>query len=235
MKLILPRHLGVIIDGNRRWAKERGLPPWEGHWKGAEKVEKFLDWCMELGIPQVSIYALSTENLRKRPKRELKELFKIFYHYLDKWERRESDFLKKYRVRVRFVGDLDKLPKRLVKLMGRIMEKTAKYQKRVINFLVAYGGKYEIVRAVKNLVEECLRKHRLIEINEREFEKKLMVPSGLDLLIRTGGEKRLSNFMPWQACYAELIFLNKYWPDFTKRDLILCLKEFSRRQRRFGK
>jgi tritrans,polycis-undecaprenyl-diphosphate synthase [geranylgeranyl-diphosphate specific] len=209
------------------------MPPWKGHWFGAKKLEKFLKWCLELNIPQVSVYTLSTENL-KRPKRELDELFKIFYTYLDKWERGEADFLKKYRVKIRFVGDLERLPPKLVKLMGKIVQKTAKYQKRIINFLIAYGGKFEITQAVKALVEECIKTGK-IEISEKDVEEKLLVKEPVDLLIRTGGEKRLSNFLPWQTTYSELIFLKKYWPDFEKRDLIRCIKEFNRRERRFGK
>jgi undecaprenyl diphosphate synthase len=209
------------------------MPPWKGHWFGAKKLEKFLKWCLELNIPQVSVYTLSTENL-KRPKRELNELFKIFYTYLDKWEKGEADFLKKYRVKIRFVGDLERLPPKLVRLMGKIMQKTAKYQKRIINFLIAYGGKFEITQAVKALVEECIKTGK-IEISEKDLEEKLLVKEPVDLLIRTGGEKRLSNFLPWQTTYSELIFLKKYWPDFEKRDLVRCIQEFNRRERRFGK
>jgi undecaprenyl diphosphate synthase len=209
------------------------MPPWKGHWFGVKKLEKFLKWCLELNIPQVSIYTLSTENL-KRSKRELDELFKIFYTYLDKWERGEADFLKKYRVKIRFVGDLERLPPKLVKLMGKIMQKTARYQKRIINFLIAYGGRFEITQAVKALAEECIKTGK-IEITEKDVEKKLLVKEPVDLLIRTGGEKRLSNFLPWQTTYSELIFLKKYWPDFEKRDLIRCIQEFNRRERRFGK
>jgi undecaprenyl diphosphate synthase len=118
--------------------------------------------------------------------------------------------------------------------MGKIMQKTAKYQKRIINFLIAYGGKFEITQAVKALVEECIKTGK-IEISEKDVEEKLLVKEPVDLLIRTGGEKRLSNFLPWQTTYSELIFLKKYWPDFEKRDLIRCIQEFNRRERRFGK
>lgn len=216
----------------RRWARAHNIPSWKGHWFGAKKLEKFLRWCLELKIPQVSVYTLSTENL-KRPKRELDELFKIFYFYLDRWENGESDFLEKYRVRVRFIGDLEKLPKKLVRLMGKVMQRTAKYQKRIINFLIGYGGKFEITQAVRAIVEECIRVGK-VKITEKDIEKKLLVKEPVDLLIRTGGEKRLSNFLLWQSSYAEIIVLNKYWPDFQKKDFLKCLKEYSGRQRRFG-
>lgn len=231
--MLIPNHLGIIIDGNRRWARAHGMPPWKGHWFGAKKLENFLKWCLELKVPQVSVYTLSTENL-KRPKRELDELFKIFYTYLDKWEKGEADFLKKYRVKIRFVGDLERLPPKLVKLMGKIMQKTAKYQKRVINFLIAYGGKFEITQAIRAIVEECIKAGR-VEITEKDVEEKLLVKEPVDLLIRTGGEKRLSNFLLWQSSYAEIIVINTLFPDFKKREFINCLREYSRRQRRFGR
>jgi len=228
----IPNHLGIIIDGNRRWARERGLEPWEGHWEGARRLEEFLKWCMELGIPQLSIYVLSTENL-KRPKREVQELFKIFKHFFRKWERGEN-VLDKYEIKVRFCGDLRRLPRGLVRIMEKVMKKTAKYQKRIVNVLIAYGGKFELTLAFKKIAKKILKQGR-IEITEKDIEENLLVPTPVDLVIRTGGEKRLSNFLPWQTTYSEFIFLKKYWPDFTKRDLIRCLREFSKRQRRFGR
>jgi undecaprenyl diphosphate synthase len=231
--LILPNHLGVILDGNRRWAKARGLPAWAGHREGAKTLENFLNWCMELGINQVSVYALSTENLN-RPKREVEEIFKVLYKYLERWERGKSDFLDKYNVRVRFVGDLSRLPPKLVRLMGKIMEKTAKHQKRALNLLIAYGSKFELTNVLKKIAEKMLTLGR-IEITEKDIESNLLLPTPVDLIIRTGGEYRLSNFLLWQSAYSELIFLKKFWPDFTKQDLIRCLREYSRRQRRFGR
>jgi tritrans,polycis-undecaprenyl-diphosphate synthase [geranylgeranyl-diphosphate specific] len=235
MNLVLPKHLGIIIDGNRRWAKARGLPPWEGHRAGAKKLEEFLNWCLEVGIPQVSIYTLSTENLN-RPKEELKHLFKILEEYIDGLlnDKKKFALLEKYEVRVRFVGELNRLPKKLIKLMGKLMEKTAKYQKRVLNFLVAYGGKSEIVNAVKKLAEELIR-HGKIEITEKDLEKYLYVPQPLDLIIRTGGYQRLSNFLLWQASYAEIYVTKTLWPDFSKKEFMEALRWFSRQQRNFGR
>ncbi|MCC5994372.1 MAG: di-trans,poly-cis-decaprenylcistransferase [Candidatus Aenigmarchaeota archaeon] len=235
MNLVLPKHLGIIIDGNRRWAKARGLPPWEGHRAGAKKLEEFLNWCLEVGIPQVSIYTLSTENLN-RPKEELKHLFKILEEYVDGLlnDKKKFALLEKYEVRVRFVGELNRLPRKLIKLMGKLMEKTAKYQKRVLNFLVAYGGKSEIVNAVKKLAEEVI-KHGKIEITEKDLEKYLYVPQPLDLIIRTGGYQRLSNFLLWQASYAEIYVTKTLWPDFSKKEFMKALRWFSRQQRNFGR
>jgi tritrans,polycis-undecaprenyl-diphosphate synthase [geranylgeranyl-diphosphate specific] len=235
MNLVLPNHLGIIIDGNRRWARARGLPPWEGHRAGAEKLNEFLNWCLELGIPQVSIYTLSTENLN-RPKEELKHLFKLLEEYVDGLlnDKKKFALLEKYEVRVRFVGELNRLPKKLIKLMGKLMEKTAKYQKRVLNFLVAYGGKSEIVNAVKKLAEEVI-KHGKIEITEKDIEKHLYVPQPLDLVIRTGGYQRLSNFLLWQASYAEIYVTKTLWPDFSKKEFMKALRWYSQQKRNFGR
>ncbi len=235
MNLSLPNHLGIIIDGNRRWAKKRGLPPWEGHKAGAKKLEEFLNWCLELGIPAVSIYTLSTENLN-RPKEELRHLFKIFEEYVDGLlnDKKKFALLEKYEVRVRFVGELNRLPKKLIRLMGKLMEKTAKYQKRVLNFLVAYGGKSEIVNAIKKIVEEVI-KHGKIEITEKDVEKYLYVPLPLDLVIRTGGYQRLSNFLLWQASYAEIYVTKTLWPDFSKKEFMKALKWYSQQKRNFGR
>lgn len=231
--LIVPNHLGIIIDGNRRWAQQRGMPPWYGHRYGAKNLQNFLNWCLELNIPNVSVFTLSTENLN-RPKRELEELFNLYYKYLKRWEERKDGFLDKYEVRVKFVGDLSRLPPKLVRLMGKIMQKTAKYQKKFLNLLVAYGSHFEIKEVVKKIVQKCLEKGT-IEITEKDIQENLLVPVPLDLIIRTGGYSRLSNFMLLQASYAEIITLKKLWPDFTKEDLINCIKKYNRIQKNFGK
>ena len=232
---MLPVHIGIIIDGNRRWARARGLPSWEGHRAGAKKLDEFLNWCLEIGIPQVSVYTLSTENLN-RPKEELKHLFKIFEEYFNGLlnDKKKFSLLEKYEVRIRFVGELNRLPKKLIKLMGKLMEKTAKYQKRVLNFLVAYGGKSEIVNAAKKIVEEVI-KHGKIEITEKDFEKYLYVSQPLDLVIRTGGHQRLSNFLLWQASYAEIYVTKTLWPDFSKKEFMKVLRWFSQQKRNFGR
>jgi len=231
--LTLPNHLGVIIDGNRRWARLRNLQPWEGHREGAKKLEEFLNWCFELGIPQISVYILSTENLN-RPKKELEELFKLLYEYLDKWGKEEGSFLDKYEVKVRFIGDLEKLPPKLVKIMGRIMQKTAKYQKKILNLMIAYGSKFELTEAMKKIVEKAIKLGR-IEITEKDIEANLLVPVPLDLVIRTGGYSRLSNFMLIQAAYAEIYITKTLWPDFSKRELIKAIKWYNSIQRNFGR
>jgi tritrans,polycis-undecaprenyl-diphosphate synthase [geranylgeranyl-diphosphate specific] len=230
--MIIPNHVAVILDGNRRWAIKNNLSPWEGHSYGARKFEKFMEWCVELKIPRISAYVLSTENLN-RPEKEVKEIFKLFKEELEKLENEKSSFLDKYEIRMKFVGDLTKMPLGLRKVMGRIMKKTEKYNKRVFNLLVAYGGKFELTQAFKKLAKKAIEKGALT-ITQKDIEKNLLISDNVDLVIRTGGEHRLSNFLPWQTSYAELIVLNKFWPDFTKRDLIQCLQKYSERQRRFG-
>jgi undecaprenyl diphosphate synthase len=154
-------------------------------------------------------------------------------HYLEKWEKGESDFLKKYKVKVRFIGDLERLPPQLVNLMAKVMQKTAKYQRRVLNVLVAYGGRFELLQAAKRIAKKALETGK-VEVTEKELEKFLFVPTPVDLLIRTGGEQRISNFMPYQIAYSEIIFVEKFWPAFCKRDFLACIKEYTRRERRFG-
>jgi len=230
--MIIPNHLGVILDGNRRWAIKNNLKPWQGHSSGAEKFEKFIEWCGELKIPKVSAYVLSTENLN-RPKKEVDVLIDLFQKELEKLENEKMNILDKYEIRINFLGDLKRLPSGLLKNMNRIMKKTEKYNKRVLNLMVAYGGKFELTEAVKKIARKAMETG-VVTVTEKTIRDSLLVKDDIDLLIRTGGEKRISNFMPWQAAYAELIILRKYWPDITKRDLIRCIKEFNRRQRRFG-
>ena len=203
-----------------------------GHRYGAKKFETVLKWCLELGIPHISAYVLSTENL-KRPKRELDEIFKVALDWVNRFEKEKTIF-DKYEVRVRFVGDLSKLPPKLVKAMGKIMRKTAKYQKRALNILIAYGGRFELTRVIKKLVEKALRNGH-IEISEKVVNKNLLVPVPVNLVIRTGGMSRLSNLLLWQAAYAELYITKTLWPDFSKRELIKAIKWYNSVQKNFGR
>jgi tritrans,polycis-undecaprenyl-diphosphate synthase [geranylgeranyl-diphosphate specific] len=230
--LIVPNHLGVILDGNRRWAMEHKLKHWEGHSFGAERLEQLFEWCVDLKIPKVSVFALSTENLN-RPKHEVNALLNLFQKELEKLQNEKVSFLDRYEIRMRFVGDLTRLPMGLRRIMGKIMKRTEKYNRRVYNIMVAYGGKFEITQAVKKIAKKAIETG-FITVTEKTIKDNLLVKDDIDLLIRTGGSKRISNFMPWQAAYAEMIVMKKYWPDFTKRDLIRCIREYNRRQRRFG-
>jgi undecaprenyl diphosphate synthase len=230
--MLVPNHLGIILDGNRRWARARGMPGWVGHRHGAETFEKFLNWCLKLKIPQVSVYALSTENLN-RSKTEVNELFRLFKKYLKKWEK-DGSVLDKHEVRVNFCGNLRKVPDDMVKIMEKLMQKTAKYQKRVLNFLVAYGSYFELINVFKKIVAKVLKSGR-IQITSKDIQKNLLVPTPIDLIIRTGGMSRLSNFLLWQAAYAEIYVTPTLWPDFSKKELIRAIKWFNKVQRRFGR
>jgi len=230
--LIIPNHIAVVLDGNRRWAAEHNLKPWEGHKFGVQTFDKFLDWCLELNIQQVSAYVLSTENLN-RPSREVLEILKLLKHELDRFELERAAKIDKYEIKVRFCGDFSKLPNSLVKIMRRIMRKTEKYNKKFLNILIAYGGRYELTNAIKNLIGRALKKR--IKITEKTIEENLLISGDVDLVIRTGGMSRLSNFLPWQSTYAELYVTKVLWPDFTKKDLIKAIKWFNNMKRNFGK
>ncbi len=229
----VPKHLGIILDGNRRFSKRLMLKPWKGHEWGAKKVEAFLDWCKEYGIKEVTLYAFSLENF-DRPKTEFNFLMQIFEK---EFKRMLKDpRLDKDKVKVRFIGRISMFPKSLQKVMHQLMDKTKENKGFIVNFAMAYGGRAEIIDATKKIAEQVKKgKLDLNQINEETFSKDLYLESQPDLIIRTS-ESRLSGFLLWQGSYAELIFLpNKLWPEFEKKDLEECLEEYSRRQRRFGK
>jgi len=230
--MMIPSHIAVILDGNRRWAKEHGFKPWEGHKYGAETFDKFLDWCLELNVPKISAYVLSTENLN-RPKREVIQILRLLKKELDKLENEKAPKIKKFEIKIRFCGDFSKLPNSLVKIMRRIMKKTEKYNKKILNILIAYGGRYELTKAIRNLVGQVLKKR--VKITEKTIEENLLISGDVELLIRTGGMSRLSNFLPWQTAYAEIYVTNVLWPDFTKKDLVKAIKWFNNMKRNFGK
>ncbi len=234
--LKIPDHVGVIIDGNRRWARKRGMRPWKGHRHGMDTLEKFFENCLDLGVSEISAYVLSTENL-KRSQREVKELFKLFKEYSNKWDqelKEDKSLLEKYEVQVRFFGNFKKLPSDLVNSMKKVMKKTKKYHKRILNILICYGGRFEITEMVKKMVDLARRTGR-IKITEKTVQENLFVKNDVDLLIRTGGMKRLSNFLPWQMVYTEFYFTETLWPDFDKKELMKAVKWFTDVKRNFGK
>jgi len=204
-----------------------------GHRKGAKNFENFLEWCCDLDVPQISAYILSTENL-DRPEKEVEELFKIYHDYLERLLKEKSSFFEKYQVKVKFVGDFERLPPKLVKLMGKIMEKTAKYQKKVLNILVAYGSHFELTNAMKILAKKIIENGKIIEITEKDIEANLLVPVPVDLVIRTGNRTRLSNLLLWQSAYAEIYVTKTLWPDFSKKDLVKAIRWFDQQKRNFG-
>lgn len=230
--LVLPNSIGIIPDGNRRWAQIRGLKPFMGHWYGAKKLEEIVKFVFEIGIKEVNVYALSTENLRERDKKEIKELFKIFKTYLNEWKTGNFKEIELYEVKVNFFGNFFLLPKSLVRIMKKIMQKTSKFRKRILNILIAYGGTYEILNLIKKVIE---KKVKIENITEEKIREYLFVKNNIDLIIRTGGYSRLSNFLPLQSTYAEIYVIKKLWPDITKRDIINAIKWYSKIERKFGR
>ncbi len=227
------RHIAIILDGNRRYAKKLGISKFKGHEQGAKKINELIEWCYELGIEELTLYCFSTENF-KRDKQEVKHLMEIFYNKLREFEKNKE--LCQKGIKINFIGRLEMFPKRIRNLMHELMKKTMKCNKLKINFAMAYGGRAEIVDACKKIAKFVKKnKMRINEIDEKRFSQYLYLNSEPDLLIRTS-EQRISNFLLWQNAYSEIIFLpKKFWPEFTKDDLLNCINEYRKRKRRFGK
>ncbi len=219
-------NIGIILDGNRRFAKSLNKKPGEGHESGAKKIEELLDWAKELEIEQLTLYCFSIENFN-RTKEEVEFLMNLFKRWFKKFENDER--IKKNGIKIRFIGEKNLLSKDIQELMKRIEDKTKNNNNYTINFALAYGGRQEILSAIKRLIKEKK------EVNEKNFQESLWLSDEPDLIIRTGGEKRTSNFLPWQSAYSEWVFFDKMWPEFTKQDLKKAIKEFGNRKRRFGK
>lgn len=233
----IPAHIAIIMDGNRRWARERGLPPLYGHKYGAEVVESVLKWCYDLGVKTVTLYVLSTENLVKRSKEELENIYAILSEKLDKLLKSED--IGKWRARISFLGDRSLLPQFIVAKIEELESRTRGYNERFLNLALAYGGRREIVDAVRRVAADVKNgKLDVSDINEEVFERYLYTGDQPypepDLVIRTSGEMRISNFLLWQIAYSELIFIDVYWPDFRKIDLLRAIRLYQQRQRRLG-
>lgn len=223
----IPKHIALIPDGNRRWAKAHKLRPWEGHIRGIEVFRDFVDWCFDLGAREVTAYALSAENLQKRSKLELKFLNTI---YLDNLKRLLTDeSIRKKQVRVKFLGDLSRFPKSFRQYVDKVERDTAERKKRRVNLCINYGGRQEIASAANRAIAAGKRR-----LTPRDIEKNLLLQSEPDLLIRTT-EKRISNFLLWQLAYTELYFCPKLFPDFTRGDLMDAIRQYNKTQRRFGR
>ena len=226
----VPNHVAIILDGNRRYAKKLGLQPWKGHEFGVKKLEELMDWCRELGIEELTLYSFSTENFR-RTKAEKDFLFNIFKKEFSNMKHRKDIF--KNKIRINIIGRLGMFPKEIRTAMLDIMEKTKNHKNFIVNFAMAYGGRQEIVDAFNKAIGDA--KNKIKKIDEKTIAKNLYLKSEPDLVIRPGGEVRTSNFLTWQSAYSEWAFIDKLWPEFTKQDLIGCIGEFNRRERRFGK
>lgn len=222
----VPKHVGIILDGNRRFAKKLMMKPWKGHGLGAEKVEKLLGWAKEIGIKELTLYSFSIQNMN-RPKEEFNYLMDLFRK---EFKRLKNDArIEKEGIRVNIIGRIYLLPEDLQDLFREIMEKTKNNSKFILNFAIAYGGREELIDAVNKAIENGEK------VDEESFKQYLYTTDEPDLIIRTGGEKRTSNFLLWQSSYSEWFFLEKTWPEFEKEDLIQVIEEFQERERRFGK
>ncbi|WP_069649574.1 isoprenyl transferase [Caloranaerobacter ferrireducens] len=229
----LPRHVAIIMDGNGRWAKKRFLPRTAGHKEGVERVKEIVKACGNLGIEYLTLYAFSTENWA-RPKDEVDTLMKLLVEYL----RKELDTLHKNNVRIMVLGNIDELPDLPKKEIIKAIEKTKNNEKLILNIALNYGSRDEIIQAVRNIILDV--KHNKInieEINKENFKKYLYTRNqpDPDLLIRTSGEQRVSNFLLYQIAYSEFYFTNTLWPDFKEEHLYKAILEYQNRERRFGK
>lgn len=227
----IPKHVGIIIDGNRRFAKRLMKTPKMGHEWGYKKVRELLKWCRELKIKEVTLYCFSIENFN-RPKKEFDYLMKLFKKAFKELKKDQST----KQIKINFIGRLWLLPKDLQKLMFELVKKTKNNKPFKLNFAIAYGGRAEITDAVRKIAE-AVKYNELNpeDITERTIQEKLYLDSEPDLVIRTS-ESRLSGFLLWQSSYSEIIFLPKIlWPELTKKDFISCLEQYSKTERRFGK
>lgn len=232
----IPFHIAIILDGNRRFAKRLLKAPWKGHEWGAKKVRDVLGWCNEIGIKVATLYSFSIQNF-SRPKAEFNYLMNLF----------EKEFLSildkghdvhKNKIRVKVIGRVYMLPKKVQIAIKKAENATKKYKDFLVNFAVAYGGQEEITDAVKSIAKKVAKGIlKPYQVNENLIRHSLYTNGTPypDLVIRTGGEKRISNFLLWQSAYSELIFIDKCWPEITKRDFTKAIKEFQSRQRRFGR
>lgn len=232
-----PEHVALILDGNRRWASRQNLALWEGYRAGMRKADEVLRWSFDLGIKTMTLYVFSIENFR-RPKGEVEGLMALCEEKFK--EILENEDVHRYRVRIKVLGDLELLPEGLRKLVPKVEDATAKYDSYWLNIALAYGGRREIVDAARRIGEEVLKGSLTpSEIDEDLFTKYLytshLPKPEPDLIIRTSGEERLSGFLLWQSAYSELCFLDVYWPEFRRIDLLRAIRTFQRRKRRFGR
>ena len=227
----LPEHIAIIMDGNRRWAKKNNLNTAQGHKEGAENLKRISKFANKIGIKYLTVYAFSTENW-KRSEEEVGAIMKLLKFYI-------LDFFKSYdeNIKVNVIGRIGDLPKDLQKEIRNVEEKTKNNTGLVLNIAFNYGGRDEIVTAVKTITQKVLDgKLKIDDITENEISNSLYTAGqpDPDLLIRTSGEERISNFLPWQISYSEFVFTDKYWPEYSNSDLLESIQIYQKRTRRFG-
>ncbi len=232
----VPVHVGIIPDGNRRWARMRGLQEWLGHREGYRRMREVLIWLLDLNIKVVTVFAMSTENCTRRSEEEREKLFELITKGL--YELAEEELVHERKVKVNVFGEEDMWPPKLKEAAEYVMRITKDYKDRVFNIAICYGGRQEIVRAVRQIAKKVKEgKIEPEEIDEDTISSHLFT-AGLpdpDLIIRTSGEERLSNFLLWQSAYSELYFVNSYWPEIRRLDVLKAIRDYQKRQRRFGR
>lgn len=231
-KEAMPRHIAIILDGNRRWARERGKPASFGHKEGAKTLEKIVRYANKIGLEYITVYAFSTENW-KRAEDEVKALMLLLQNYLDEYSKRADT----ENIRVKILGDISVLSEGMRKSIKKCMERTKDNTGVTFNIALNYGGRDEIVKAIKQISKQ-VKEGKITEedITEQMVSDNLYTKGepDPDLLIRTSGEIRLSNFLPWQLVYSEFLFIDKNWPDFEEKDLDEAIIEYQKRTRKFG-
>lgn len=231
-KKYMPRHIAIIMDGNRRWAKAQGKPASFGHKAGAKTLEKIVRYANKIGLEYITVYAFSTENW-KRTEEEVKALMMLLQSYLDDYSKRADT----ENIRVKVLGDISALAPGMQKSIYNCMERTKDNTGVTFNIALNYGGRDELVKAIRNITQEVKEGKIDIEDISEEMVSNNLYTKGEpdpDLLIRTSGELRLSNFLPWQLVYSEFLFIEKNWPDFTEEDLDNAIVEYEKRTRKFG-
>ncbi|MDE1763002.1 MAG: di-trans,poly-cis-decaprenylcistransferase [Thaumarchaeota archaeon] len=233
----IPKHIAIILDGNRRWAKRNLVLKVDGHFRGADAVEKLLDWCEELNIKIITLYVLSAENLARNDG-ELEYLYDLINQRLEKLY--NDPRIHKNRMKVKAIGSIELLPDFLKEILNKLETATKDYDNHYLNIAIAYGGQNELVDAVKKIGVRI--KEGSLDVNQidKEVIESCLYTSHLpqsspDMILRTSGEKRLSGFLMWQSAYSELVFMDIYWPEFRKIDLMRAIRTFQKRRRRLGK
>lgn len=232
MEKNLPKHIALIMDGNRRWAKERNLDIKQGHYAGAENLEKIALYANKIGIKYMTVYAFSTENW-KRSEAEVKGLMLLLKAYVEKMLAKTNS----NNIKINILGDISKLDISLQKSINGILDKTKENTGLTLNIAFNYGGRDEIVKATQKISEEVKKGNINVEDIDEKMVGDYLYTNGQpdpDIMIRTSGELRLSNFLLWQLAYTEFVFLNKYWPDFNEKDLDNAVEDFQKRHRNFG-
>ena len=231
----VPEHVAIIMDGNTRFAKELGLPPKTGHLFGRDKLEEVLEWCFDLGIKNLTVYAFSTENF-DRESSEVRELMDLCKEELNRASK--DSRLHKHKVKIRVIGQLESLPEDITSSVRYVMDETKNYDKYSLNIALAYGGREEIIQAIQKIAKDVKSGAIKIDDIKEPIVSKYLYTNGIpdpDLILRTSGEERISNFLLWQLAYSELYFSDVYWPAFQKRDFLKAIRTCQLRKRRFGK